>query len=266
MNIPFTKAHGAGNDFLLTWAEKIPGGSDLQAIARAICGRHSGIGGDGWMLVRDAGIRLFNADGSEAEISGNGTRCAAALLIDSGPASNEITITTGAGPKHLRLIERTGRRFLFEMDMGRPVFREDQIRYALPLKNSSQEVTILDVGNPQCAVLVDRIPEDWKALGAEIEAHPHFPKRTNVSFVRAVDAHTIEARFYERGAGVTLSSGTGSTGAAVAAVLRKVVQSPVRIITEGEDLQLRWDDSVYLTGPAEIVGAGEFYFGAKAAS
>jgi diaminopimelate epimerase len=260
MNIGFTKAHGAGNDFLLTWAEQIPEGTDLPAIARAICHRHTGIGGDGWMLVRDTSIRLFNADGSEAEISGNGTRCAAALLLDSGRASNEITITTGAGPKHLRLIERTGRRFLFEMDMGQPVFQVDQVRYSLPLEHGAQEVTILDVGNPQCAVLVDRIPEDWKVLGAEIEAHPHFPKRTNVSFVRAVDAHSIEARFYERGAGATLSSGTGSTGAAVAAILRKVAASPVRIITEGEDLQLRWDDSVYLTGPVEIVGAGEFYF------
>ncbi len=259
MNIAFTKAHGAGNDFLLTWAEQIPAGNDLAAIARAICDRHTGIGGDGWMLVRDASIRPFNADGSEAEISGNGTRCAAALLVDAGRASNDITITTGAGPKHLRLIERTGRRFLFDMDMGQPVFREDQVRYLLPLEHGAQEVTILDVGNPQCAVLVDRIPEDWKVLGAEIEAHAHFPKRTNVSFVRAVDAHTIEARFYERGAGATLSSGTGSTGAAVAAILRKVASSPVRIITEGEDLQLRWDDSVYLTGPAEIIGAGEFY-------
>src|SRR6266481_6428860 len=258
MNIAFSKAHGAGNDFLLTWAEQIPGGSNLVAMARAICDRHTGIGGDGWMLVRDSSIRLFNADGSEAEISGNGTRCAAALLMDSGRAWKDITITTGAGPKHLRLIERTGRRFLFEMDMGQPVVQE--LSYVLPLQRGAQEVTILDVGNPQCAVLVDRIPEDWKALGAEIEAHPHFPKRTNVSFVRAVDAHTIEVRFYERGAGATLSSGTGSTGAAVAAILRRVVQSPVRIITEGEDLQLRWDDSVYLTGPAEIVGAGEFYF------
>ncbi len=258
MNIAFTKAHGAGNDFLLTWAEQIPEGHDLPDIARAICNRHTGIGGDGWMLVRDASIRLFNADGSEAEISGNGTRCAAALLMDSGRASKDITITTGAGPKHLRLIERTGHRFLFEMDMGQPVVQE--LSYVLPLQRGAQEVTILDVGNPQCAVLVNRIPEDWKVLGAEIEAHPHFPRRTNVSFVRAVDAHTIEARFYERGAGATLSSGTGSTGAAVAAILRKVVASPVRIMTEGEDLQLRWDDSVYLTGPAEIVGVGEFYF------
>jgi diaminopimelate epimerase len=174
MNIGFTKAHGAGNDFLLTWAEQIPEGADLPAIARAICHRNTGIGGDGWMLVRDASIRLFNADGSEAEISGNGTRCAAALLMDSGRASNEITITTGAGAKHLRLIERIGRRFLFEMDMGQPVVQE--LRYVLPLQRGAQEVTILDVGNPQCAVFVDRIPEDWKVLGAEIEAHPHFTK------------------------------------------------------------------------------------------
>jgi diaminopimelate epimerase len=263
MNIPFTKAHGAGNDFLLTWADQIASG-DLPAMARAICDRHIGIGGDGWMLVRDSSIRLFNADGSEAEISGNGTRCAAALLIDSGRASNDVTIGTGAGPKHLRLIERLGRHFLFEMNMGLPVYREDQVRYALPLKHGAQEVTILDVGNPQCAVIADPIPDDWKVLGAEIEAHPHFPKRTNVSFVRALDPHTIEARFYERGAGATLSSGTGSTGAAVAAILRKLVSSPVRILTEGEDLQLRWDDTVYLTGPADIVGTGEFYFDASA--
>jgi diaminopimelate epimerase len=259
MTIPFTKAHGAGNDFLLSWAERVPAG-DFASLARAICNRHTGIGADGWILVRDHTIRLFNADGSEAEISGNGTRCAAALLIDSGRAANDLTITTGAGPKHLRLIERNGCRFLFEMDMGRPVFHEHQVRFLLPLPNGALEVTILDVGNPQCAVFVDRFPQDWQRLGAEIESHPHFPKRTNVSFVRPVDQHTIEARFYERGAGVTLSSGTGSTGAAVAAMLRKAAASPVRVLTPaGESLQIRWDDSVYLTGPAELVGAGEYF-------
>ena len=99
-------------------------------------------------------------------------------------------------------------------------------------------------------------PQNWEALGAEIEGHPRFPKRTNVSFVRVIDAHTIETRFYERGAGVTLSSGTGSTGAGVAAILRKVAVSPVTIQTPaGESLQLRWDESVYLTGPAEIIGS-----------
>ena len=259
MTIPFTKAHGAGNDFLLSWADRVAAG-DLPSIARAICNRHTGIGADGWILVRDTAIRLFNADGSEAEISGNGTRCAAAMLIDAGRAPGDVTITTGAGPKHLHLIERRGCHFLFEMDMGRPVFHEHQVHFMLPLRHGSQEVTILDVGNPQCAVFVDQFPPDWPILGAEIEGHPHFPKRTNVSFVRPVDRHTIEVRFYERGAGVTLSSGTGSTGAAVAAILRNVAASPVRVLNEaGEALQLRWDDSVYLTGPAEIVGTGAFF-------
>jgi len=265
MPIPFTKAHGAGNDFLLSWAEQVHT-VDLPSTARAICDRHTGIGADGWMLVRDRTIRLFNADGSEAEISGNGTRCAAALLIDAGRASDDLMITTGAGPKHLRILERAGRRFVFEMDMGTPKFDEGEIRYSLNLRRGPKEVTIVDVGNPQCVVFVDAFPDDWETLGVEIEGHPHFPKRTNVSFVRVADEHTIETRFYERGAGVTLSSGTGSTGAAVAAILRKLVSSPVTVRTPaGESLQLRWDDSVYLTGPAEIIGTGEFYLNAAGA-
>ncbi len=259
MAIPFTKAHGAGNDFLLSWAEQVPD-VDLPSTARAICNRHIGIGADGWMLIRDHSIRLFNADGSEPEMSGNGTRCAAALLIDSGRAGRDLVIKTGAGPKHLHLLERNGRRFLFEMDMGSPAFDEREIRYSLTLRRGGQEVTLVDVGNPQCVVFVDDFPADWETLGAEMEGHPHFPKRTNVSFVRVVDRHTIDVRFYERGAGVTLSSGTGSTGAAVAAILRKVAVSPVTVRTPaGESLRLRWEDSVYLTGPAEIIGTGEFY-------
>ena len=259
MTIPFIKAHGAGNDFLLTSADRVPE-VDLPATARAICDRHTGIGADGWILIRDHSIRLFNADGSEPEMSGNGTRCAAALLMESGLAADQITILTGAGPKHLRLLERNSHRFVFEMNMGSPRFDEANIRIDIPLRNGAQQVTIVDVGNPQCVVFVDRFPENWEALGAEIEGHRRFPKRTNVSFVRVIDGHTIETRFYERGAGVTLSSGTGSTGAGVAAILRKVVASPVTIHTPaGESLRLRWDDSVYLTGPAEIIGGGEFY-------
>ncbi len=230
MVIPFTKAHGAGNDFLLSWAEQVPN-VDLPSTARAICNRHVGIGADGWMLVRDRSIRLFNADGSEPEMSGNGTRCAAALLIDSGRAGHNLVIKTGAGLKHLHLLERNGRRFLFEMDMGSPNFDEREMRYSLMLRRGPQEVTLVDVGNPQCVVFVDDFPADWETLGAEIEGHSHFPKRTNVSFVRVADEHTIDVRFYERGAGVTLSSGTGSTGAAVAAILRKVAVSPVTVRT-----------------------------------
>ena len=259
MTIPFTKAHGAGNDFLLSPLDSVPQG-DLASMARAICDRHTGVGADGWILISGTSIRLYNADGSEPEISGNGTRCAAALLIESGAFTDQVTLTTGAGPKHLRLLERRGRHFLFEMNMGKPTFDPKQLRFPLPLRAGPQEVTILDVGNPQCVVFVDEFPSDWEALGVEIEAHPHFPKRTNVSFVRVIDPHAIETRFYERGAGVTLSSGTGSTGAAVAAILRKLVSSPVEVRTPaGETLRLRWDDSVFLTGPAEIIATGEFF-------
>jgi diaminopimelate epimerase len=208
------------------------------------------------MLLTPNSIRLFNADGSEPEISGNGTRCAAAVLLEAGLARDEVRLMTGAGEKHLRLIERNGRRFLFEMNMGLPKYQPDQIRFSLPLKNGPWEVTLVDVGNPQCAVFVDQFPGNWEAIGAEIEAHPFFPKRTNVSFVRVLDQHTIDVRFFERGVGPTLSSGTGTTGAAVAAILRGVARSPVQVSA----LHLRWEDSVYLTGPAEIVGTGEFYY------
>ena len=255
-SIPFTKAHGAGNDFLLTWLDRAPA-SNLPSIARAICERHTGIGADGWMLVDAASIRLFNADGSEPELSGNGTRCAAALLVEAGLASDTVRLMTGAGLKVLRLIERHGRTFQFEMDMGLPVFTQDQV---LPLSTGPHDVTTLNVGNPQCVIFTPQFPPNWREIGREVEAHPHFPQHTNVSFVRVLDEHSIEARFYERGVGPTVSSGTGSTGAAVAAIQRKLVRSPVRIVTPAGDLNLRWEDSVYLTGPAQIIGSGEFFF------
>jgi len=148
MVIPFTKAHGAGNDFLLSPSERVSG-NDLPSFARAICNRHTGIGADGWILMDGSKIRLFNSDGSEPEMSGNGTRCAAALLLTDSN-SQEVTIKTGAGPKRLRLIERIGRHFLFEMDMGRPKYNQQEIRFQLPLRNGKQEVTLVNVGNPQC--------------------------------------------------------------------------------------------------------------------
>ena len=252
MNIRFTKAHGAGNDFLLTWREDAAKVDDLPGMARLICERHTGIGADGWILIDGSAIRLFNADGSEAEISGNGTRCAGALLVDAGRAGHEFDIHTGAGPKHLRLIEQHGPTFLFEMDMGIPRWQDQDIQVC------GVHAVILDVGNPQCAVLCSEIPANWRELGASIEGDPMFPRRTNVSFVRVLDEHTIEARFFERGAGATLSSGTGSTGAAAAAIVRGLAKTPVRVITEAGDLQLRWNDSVYLTGPATLIGRGEF--------
>jgi diaminopimelate epimerase len=266
MRIRFTKAHGAKNDFLLTWRRDAPEG-DLDAIARAICDRHTGAGADGWLLVApcvpgagaEGEIQLYNSDGSAAEISGNGTRCAAALLIRHGHAADVARIRTGAGVKTLRLIERRGLRFEFEMNMGRPEIRAE--RLALPLSTGSRDVTLVWVGNPQCAVPVENFDFDWRAMGAEIETHPHFPNRTNVSFIKPVDEHSIDVRFYERGAGETMSSGTGSTGAAAAAIARGMARSPVHVLTPAGTLHLRIEQEAYLTGPAEIVAEGEFLLG-----
>ena len=266
MRIPFTKAHGAKNDFLLTWSDEAPEG-DHPAMARAICDRHTGVGADGWMLVSrptdadaEGAIQLYNSDGSVAEISGNGTRCAAAMLVKHGYAAGVVRVRTGAGIKTLRLLRRGGLSFEFEMNMGRP--EVTALEFALPLTAGSRDVTLLWVGNPQCAVPVDNFDFDWRAMGAEIESHPHFPNRTNVSFIRSVDEHSVEARFYERGAGETMSSGTGSTGAAAAAVARGFAQWPVRVITPAGPIDLREEQGeVYLTGPAEIVAEGTFLAG-----
>jgi diaminopimelate epimerase len=262
MKIPFTKAHGAKNDFLLTWQDDAPEG-DLAAIARAICDRHTGVGADGWMLVgkpvdsdAEGSIQLYNSDGSAPEISGNGTRCAAAFLIRHGYAAGVVRVRTGAGIKTLRLLQRTGLVFEFEMNMGTPEIVAP--RFDLQLSTGPRDVTLIDVGNPQCAVPVDNFDFDWRKMGAEIERHPHFPHRTNVSFVLPVERHRIDVRFYERGAGETMSSGTGSTGAAVAAIARGMAESPVEVLTPAGSMQLRWDGNVYLTGPAEIIAKGEF--------
>ena len=212
----------------------------------------------------DAEIHLYNSDGSTAELSGNGTRCAAAVLVKEGMAGKEVRIRTGAGLRTLHLLERTGLRFSFEMDMGAPAISEKEIRWRLPLERGPVEVMTLNVGNPQCVVFVGDFPEDWRRLGAEIEGHPHFPNRTNVSFVKVLDRHTIEARFYERGAGETLSSGTGSMGAAVTAIARGMAQSPVRVITPAGPLDLRWEETVYLKGPAEIIATGDYYWQGEA--
>jgi len=266
MKIPFTKAHGARNDFLLTWRAEAPP-ADHAALARAICDRHSGIGADGWMLVdppsdadADGAIQLYNSDGSQAEISGNGTRCAAAFLVGqvSGlPRRDVIRIRTGAGVKSIRLLDRRGLAFTFEMNMGRAEIQSE--RFPLPLSAGPRDVTLVWVGNPQCTVPVENFDFDWRAMGAEIERHPHFPNRTNVSFVKPVDRHTIDVRFWERGAGETMSSGTGSTGAAAMAIARGMADSPVQVLTPAGPIDLRFETDIFLTGPAEIVAAGEFF-------
>lgn len=257
------KAHGAQNDFLLTWNHQLPKESgNLARLAQAICNRRVGAGADGWIVLSeapeaDAAIQLWNSDGSHSEISGNGTRCAAALLVSQGVAKGpDIRIVTGAGPKKLRLLERKGNIFSFEMNMGEATVEELNATVA-----AGRDAVILDVGNPQLAILTPDFNFDWRELGEEMERHPYFPNRTNVSFVRVVDDHTLDVRFFERGAGETMSSGTGSTGAAAAAVARGLVKSPIRILTPAGPLDIRCEgEDFLLAGPAEIVASGEFHF------
>lgn len=188
------------------------------------------------------------------------------MLVETGEAccgkeNGDVQIATGAGIKNLRLLDRRGHLYSFEMNMGRAVI-EDLRASLVP----GHECVILNVGNPQCAVFTgdfdfETRTFDWRTLGAELERHPRFPHRTNVSFIRVVDDHTLDVRFFERGAGETMSSGTGSTGAAAAALARGWVSSPIHVDTPAGTLELRVEnDDIYLAGPAEIVAEGQFYY------
>jgi diaminopimelate epimerase len=275
MNIPFTKAHGARNDFLLTWQPDLPAVADLNHLAIAICDRNTGIGADGWLLCShpdsatppparacDIRIRLFNAaDGGEVELSGNGTRCAAAWALSRGLAQGpEVKILTGAGPKSMTLLDHNGNHYNFRMNMGLPAYEANEVDTTIDADGKQYSCTILNVGNPQCAVIVDHFDFDWPHIGALLERHPRFPQRSNISFVKRIDNNTIDVRFFERGVGVTNSSGTGSTGAMAASVLRKLVQSPTAVNTPAGALQLSWEDSIYLVGPAELTAEGNFFY------
>lgn len=259
-SIPFTKASACGNDFLIIHAQHGP--ADLHAFTRRICDRHNGVGADGveWLEPckdADAAIRLINADGSDAEISGNGTRCVAAYLVANG-ARGTVRIKTGAGVKSCELVDRDGRRFEFETGMGRPAVEEP-----LSLKINQQEVrgTPVSMGNPHFVIFVRDFPQAWQTEAAEIQREKQtFKDGINVEFVRIVDPNTIEARFFERGAGETQSSGTGSCAAAIASITAGRVQSPVRINAPGGAQTVRWtEQEVFLRGSSQIICHGEFF-------
>jgi len=279
-SIPFTKAHGAGNDFLIVDRNTLANLHSFEEWIQCVCERHTGIGADGVLLLAkpgdggaDAHMRTFNSDGGEAEISGNGTRCAAAFLVEGGHPGPRLSIRTGAGLKRLTLLAREGNRFSFEMEMGKPVLAaaaipfqpptavpEPIVGFALPLTDGLRPVTVTSMGNPHCSLQVADFDWDWKSLGAAIERHPFFPNRTNVEFYRVRSSHEVEVRFWERGVGQTLSSGTGSCAAVLAAVLNRKADSPVTVQTLAGELTVRSEpEGIFLTGPAEIICRGEYF-------
>lgn len=264
MIVPFTKASACGNDFLIVDVEHAQTGVEdltIHDLTRRLCDRHNGVGADGveWLQPGgdvDAVIRLINADGSEAEISGNGTRCVAAYLAEKRSGTN-FRIRTGAGVKTCELISRNEKTFAFEAEMGSP-----KIDPAFVVKTSLGNVTgtPLSMGNPHFVVFGDKFPEEWQKLAAEIQKQSDFPEGVNVEFVKISGTHSIEVLFFERGAGETQSSGTGSCASAVASVHGGHVSSPVSVHAVGGTQTVRWENGlVFLRGPAQLVCSGEFF-------
>jgi diaminopimelate epimerase len=256
--VPFVKAVACGNDFLLIDGMHAP--DDLAAFTRCICDRHNGIGADGleWLFpAADADVRarLLNADGSEAEISGNGTRCVAAWWA-SEHGKHKIVVRTGAGLKTCNLLTRRGSEFEFETDMGEPQVGDE---FSVKLAFGEVRGIPVSMGNPHFVVFIEDFAPGWQAEAAEIGRHHDFKYGINVELVRIVEKGRIEARLFERGVGETKSSGTGSCAAAVAAIFSGRAVSPVVVCAPGGAQTVVWNGSVYLRGPARLVGQGEFF-------
>ena len=256
--VPFTKASACGNDFLIIDGTAAP--HDLAEFSRRICDRHEGVGADGaeWLFPSrgaDIHARLFNADGTEAEISGNGTRCVAAYLCAQEPRE-KVVIRTGAGLKTCSLVSVNGAQYEFETAMGEP-----QVAGELTIKLASGEVRGIPVsmGNPHYVVFVDDFAPGWQAVAAEIQRSKEFKQGVNVEFVFVQDKGIVEVRFFERGVGETQSSGTGSCASAIAAIATGRAESPVRVHTPGGVQVVRWVGEVFLRGTARLVARGEFF-------
>jgi diaminopimelate epimerase len=258
--IAIVKGHAYGNDFLLA-PESDVDGRDLPALAQAMCHRHDGVGADG-LLIYAFGpsavrMRLFNADGSPSEVSGNGIRCLAALAVRDRPGTSRVTIETPAGEKVLELKGQSGDALTFRAAMGVP---QDIRPIEIQAAGEKIQAVAMSVGNPQCVLLDDPLLESrLHRLGPAIEHHAKFPDRTNVSFAKVEAPNRVRILIWERGVGPTRASGTGACGAAVAAASYGGASRDVEVISPGGSQRVEWlDDGLYLTGWAKLVFEGRF--------
>ncbi len=277
----FIKVHSLGNDFLIIDLPKKKRLAEIGKLAQRVCDRHTGVGADGLLLIsvrnKKEGLvnfRIFNADGTEAEVSGNGLRCAAAALYHQKKIdSPSIVFSTTAGERECDLIEWKKNLFLLKIDMGKPRLKSEEIPfddgtlhnkiidYPLSINQKIYPITVVSLGNPHCSIFVDRFPSrlEWHQLGREIESHPFFPKRTNIEFIRVLNKKETEVLFWERGVGETLSSGSGACAAAVASILKNMTGKKVKVKTSMGNLTVEWKkEEIYQTGPSEIVFEGNF--------
>jgi diaminopimelate epimerase len=260
---PVIKAHAYGNDFLYI-EERHVDGRDRAELARAVCERHTGIGADGLILyrrtVRGAAMQLLNADGSYSEVSGNGVRGLAAVLLDVhglAPADDTVVVETDAGEKPLVVLGREAGRTLFRAAMGRPATPAET---TLEVCGESLRVVVLRVGNPQCVRLETPLSEErMHRLGRALEHHDAFPDGTNVEFASVESADRVRILIWERGVGPTLASGTGACAAAVAAAAFGGATRDLQVISPGGSQRVEWlEAGLFLTGWAEVVLQGEW--------
>jgi len=270
--IPFVKTQALGNDFILVEQNpKVP--ANHSELAQRICNRYFGIGADGLILWQSAAdsfnIRIFNRDGSEAECSGNGLRCVAAYLIESGRwPKNEIRLKTISG---LYTLRRAGQQY--EADMGQPQLQPDAIPFIppapiekvvdYPLRANGRvfAITACSTGNPHCSLFVEELDDSYiEKVGPLLERHPAFPHRTNVEFIHVLGDREIEVAFWERGVGRTYASGTGSCGATVASILNGKTGRQVLVHTKAGNLTVEWPENgrLKLTSTANIVAEGNY--------
>ncbi len=276
----FTKMEGAGNDYVYVdcFQETVP--ADLAETARRISDRHFGVGGDGLVLIcpsdrADARMRMFNSDGSEAEMCGNAVRCVAKYVYEHGIAKKDtLQIETGAGVLTLELMVEGDSVDRVMVDMGCPILEPERIPTTWPgskvvdqpLSVDGREfrVTCVSMGNPHCVTYVSQLSDELVLqIGPKIEHDPHFPRRVNAEFVEVLSPREVRMRVWERGSGETLACGTGASAVCAAGVLSGRTQRQILVHLTGGDLQLHWAENghLYMTGPATEVFSGEWHAG-----
>jgi diaminopimelate epimerase len=273
----FVKMHGAGNDYIYVDCFRSTPPRDPAALSRAISNRHCGVGADGLILIcpsekADARMRMFNADGSEAEMCGNGVRCVAKYVHDHGLVRKPaLTVETGRGVLSLELELKGGKVSQVRVDMGEPILTAERIPTTLPgnppvdvpLPGYQQRLaTCVSLGNPHCVIYVDDITDGQVlGLGPQLERLAVFPRRANIEFVRVNSPSDVTMRVWERGSGETLACGTGACAVCVAGVLSGRTCRRIVAHLPGGDLGLAWsegDNHVYMTGPAVEVFSGDW--------
>ncbi len=277
--VKFFKFHASGNDFIVVRKEDVEKNFDLMDLTLRMCDRHFGAGADGLLVVGKednvCSFRIFNNDGTEAEISGNGLANAGAyVFLYVAKNQSEILFHTKVGKRNVRKLSQNGNKLKVQIDMGEPKFDSDSIPfndgasyekivdYPLSIGQRVFHVTILSVGNPHTIIFMENFPSSFeiRQIGREIESHPFFPNHTNVEFVKIINDEEIEVLFYERGVGETLSSGSGSSAAVVASVIKGFTKGSVKVRTKAGTLNVTYKEGrVFVENESTHTYVGEFF-------